>query len=176
MARQPRPAKPQPAKPQPAKSGETPSSGKAGRPLWTALLLLPVFAVLLPSCLVLGAALAPSAVAYMIDRGRAKHLAITVGLTNLCGALPAVVALWSKGQTYTATLEIAGGEEAADGGISRYKNVSASVSHYTVFQSGPEMIKVTTVDGAVYSETWSIQATTIDGRVLTFDMASGEVR
>ena len=75
-----------------------------------------------------------------------------------------------------STLEIAGGEEAADGGISRYKNVSASVSHYTVFRSGPEMIKVTTVDGAVYSEAWSIQATTIDGRVLTFDMASGEVR
>ncbi len=75
-----------------------------------------------------------------------------------------------------STLEIAGGEEAADGGTSRYKNVFATVSHYTVFQSGPEMIKVTTVDGAVYSETWSIQATTTDGRVLTFDMASGEVR
>ncbi|MEE8535625.1 MAG: hypothetical protein V3S45_06225 [Kiloniellales bacterium] len=44
----------------------------------------------------------------MIDRSRAKHLAITVGLTNLCGALPVVAALWSKGQSTSVALEIAG--------------------------------------------------------------------
>ena len=59
-----------------------------------------------------------------------------------------------------STLEIAGGELASDGGFSKYKNVSASVSHYTVFQSGSEMVRVTTVDG----------------RVLSFDMETGEAR
>ena len=107
MARKPKPAKCQIAKSQPANSREIPLSGKTGWPLWTAL-LLPVAAVLLPSCLVLGAALALTAVAYMIDPSRAKNLAITVGLTNLCGALPIVVELWSKGQSYAVTLEIAG--------------------------------------------------------------------
>ena len=76
----------------------------------------------------------------------------------------------------STTLEIAGGESAADGRLSKYKNVSASVSHYTVFQSEPEMVRVTTVEGAVYSENWVIEATTVDGRVLSFDMETGEHR
>ena len=36
-----------------------------------------------------------------------------------------------------STLDIAGGEKAVDGGLWRYRNVSASVSHYSVFASGP---------------------------------------
>jgi hypothetical protein len=72
-----------------------------------------------------------------------------------------------------STLEIAGEEEATDGGISRYRNASASVSHYTVFETGPEMIRVTTVEGAVYSEDWIIRAVTVDGRVLSFNMETG---
>ena len=75
-----------------------------------------------------------------------------------------------------STLDISGAEAATDGGISRYKNVSASVSHYTVFASGPEMIKVTTSDGPFFTENWWIRAATIDGRSLTFDMETGEVR
>ena len=75
-----------------------------------------------------------------------------------------------------STLDIAGGEEATDGGISRYKNVSASVSHYTVFASGPERIKITSSDGPVYTESWHIVATTVDDRSLTFDMKTGEVQ
>jgi hypothetical protein len=75
-----------------------------------------------------------------------------------------------------STMDIAGGEDADDGGISRYKNVSASVSHYTVFASGPEWIKITTLEGPVYTVGWQILATTIDGRALTFDMKTGELR
>jgi len=89
-----------------------------------------------------------------------------------------VIAFYRGGKVVKSysTLEIAGGELATDGGFSKYKNVSASVSHYTVFESEPEMIKATTVEGYVYSETWLIQATTIDGRVLTFDMETGELQ
>ena len=75
-----------------------------------------------------------------------------------------------------ATLDIAGGKKAKDGGISKYANVSVSVSHYTVFESGPEMVKVTTNVGPVFTENWIIKATTVDGRALVFDMASGELQ
>ncbi len=60
--------------------------------------------------------------------------------------------------------------------MSKYANVSASVSHYTVFESEPEMVKVTTNVGPVFTENWFIKATTIDGRALVFDMASGELQ
>ena len=88
-----------------------------------------------------------------------------------------VIAFYRGGKVVKSysTLEIAGGELATDGGFSKYKNVSASVSHYTVFQAGPEMVKVTTVDGPVYSENWQIVATTIDGRALTFEIGRAHV-
>ena len=75
-----------------------------------------------------------------------------------------------------STLDIAGGEKAKDGGFSKYANVSASVSHYTVFEAEPEMVKVTTNVGPVFTENWIIKATTVGGRALVFDMASGELQ
>jgi hypothetical protein len=75
-----------------------------------------------------------------------------------------------------SSLDIAGNEPAEIGSFSTYKNVSASVSHYTVFKSGPEMVKVTSSNGAVYREDWEVRAKTIDGRLLVFDIATGEFR
>jgi hypothetical protein len=75
-----------------------------------------------------------------------------------------------------STLDIAGGEKAAKGAFSAYKNVSASVSHYTVFVSSPTLTKVTKTVGASREEDWVIKATTIDGRVLVFDLETGELR
>lgn len=75
-----------------------------------------------------------------------------------------------------STLDISGTETVTNGGISRFKNVSASVSHYTVFESGPDMIKVTSSDGPDFIESWFIKAVTIDGRSLMFDMETGEVQ
>ncbi len=75
-----------------------------------------------------------------------------------------------------STLDIAGGEKARDGGISKYANVSASVSHYTVFEQGPEMVRVTTNAGPVFTENWIIKAVIVDGRALVFDMENGELR
>ena len=75
-----------------------------------------------------------------------------------------------------STLDIAGGKKAQDGGMSKYANVSASVSHYTVFESEPDMVKVTTNVGPIFTEYWIIKATTVDGRALVFDMASGELQ
>lgn len=75
-----------------------------------------------------------------------------------------------------STLDIAGDEQAEEGAISRYKNASASVSHYTVFASSPELTKITENVGSTFTEDWVIEATTIDGRVLVFDMATGQFR
>jgi len=75
-----------------------------------------------------------------------------------------------------STVDIAGGNKTIHGGLSSYRNVSRSASHYTVFNSGPEMAKVTTSVGPVFEENWVIKAKTVDGRLLIFDMATGEAQ
>jgi hypothetical protein len=55
------------------------------------------------------------------------------------------------------------------------RNVAASVSHYSVFESWPDLVSTTTSSGPVFTETWTIRATTIDGRSLVFDLATGEL-
>ncbi len=75
-----------------------------------------------------------------------------------------------------STLDIAGDERAEGVAFSKSKNVSTSVSHYTVFVSGPELTKMTEQVGSTLEEDWVIKATTLDGRVLVFDTATGEIR
>ncbi len=75
-----------------------------------------------------------------------------------------------------STLDIAGNEKAEKGAFSKYKNVSASVSHYTVFASLPELTKITETIGSTFTQDWVIKATTIDGRALVFDIETGELR
>jgi hypothetical protein len=82
--------------------------GGNGKLVMTGLLMLPVVAVLLPSFIVLTANMAPTVVAYVVDRSREKYLAITVGLLNICGTLPALAGLWQQDQSYAAALDIAG--------------------------------------------------------------------
>jgi hypothetical protein len=85
---------------------EKAKGGGSGKPVMTGLLMLPVVVVLLPSCIVLIVNMAPTIVAYMVDKSREKYLAITVGLLNFCGTLPALAGLWQEGQSYDAALEI----------------------------------------------------------------------
>ncbi len=85
---------------------EKAKGGGTGKLVMTGLLMLPVVAVLLPSCIVLTVNMVPTIVAYVIDKSREKYLAITVGLLNACGALPALAELWMQGQTYDAALDI----------------------------------------------------------------------
>jgi len=68
---------------------------------------LPLVAVTLPSCLVLGVAMVPSAVAFLVDRTREKYLAISVTMLNFCGAVPALAELWSYGQSMVVAKSIA---------------------------------------------------------------------
>jgi hypothetical protein len=89
-----------PAKPDKADKG-------TGKLIVTGVLMLPVIAVLMPSCIVLAINMAPTMVAYVIDRTREKYLVVTVGLLNICGTLPAEAELWSRGQTYNTAMDIA---------------------------------------------------------------------
>lgn len=91
-----------------ASSGAAQGGAKRGkRGVTSVLLLLPALAFLLPTCVVLLIGMMPTAVAFMIDRSRSKHLAITVGLLNFCGTLPGLVTLWEEGQAYATAARVA---------------------------------------------------------------------
>ncbi len=86
---------------------EKAKGGGTGKLVMTGLFMLPVIAVLAPSCMVLTINMVPTIVAYVVDRSREKYLAVTVGLLNVCGSLPALAALWQQDQSYGAALDIA---------------------------------------------------------------------
>lgn len=72
------------------------------------ILLFPFAALLLPTTLVVATMMGPTFVAYITDRSREKHLAITVGLLNFAGTLPAIIDLWSSGQSHQAAMDLIG--------------------------------------------------------------------
>lgn len=74
-----------------------------------------------------------------------------------------------------STLDIVRLASPGDAGRSGAESISVSVSHYSVFESGPEMVKIVKQDGPVFSETWVVSATTVDGDELIFSMISGEL-
>lgn len=96
------------SKAQTAKAGKAKAGGGgSGRMIVTAVLLLPVIGVLLPTCVVFAINMAPTIVAYFVDRTREKYLAITVGLLNFVGVLPAEAELWRNGQSFDVGMSIA---------------------------------------------------------------------
>lgn len=118
----------------PETKGKSKLSGKA---IGTGVMLLPAVAVLMPSIILLGIGMAPAIVAYIVDRTRDKYLSITVGLLNVCGTMPALVRLWTDGQSYSSALRIAGdpftmliayGAAAAGWGI--YLALPLILTHY----------------------------------------------
>lgn len=78
---------------------------KAPLKLMLGLLALPIMAVLLPTCLVLGACMLPTALAFLFDRYRERYLVLSVAMLNFCGALPAVADLWARGQSLSGAVE-----------------------------------------------------------------------
>jgi hypothetical protein len=60
----------------------------------------------LPLGILLLAGLAPTLVAALIDRYRARYLTRTVGFMNLAGLTPLIVQLWSDGLTMTSLAHI----------------------------------------------------------------------
>ena len=89
--------------------GKGQGAERPGLPVWAKLLFLiilaPLIAVLLPTCMLLSLGLIPTAVVYLKDKTREKSFTITVGLTNLCGVLPMLGELWSRGQAMQVATE-----------------------------------------------------------------------
>lgn len=73
-----------------------------GQKALLALGVLPLAALVLPTLLVVALAMLPTVSAAIVERGRDKSLAQTVGMLNLTGCLPLVIELWSYGQRYSA--------------------------------------------------------------------------
>ena len=85
---------------QPPADGRGAPGRRPGLLWWT--VGLPVAGLLLPTLCVLAIAMLPTLGAYVAERSRERQLVMTVGLMNLCGSLPAVVKLWSLGQSFAA--------------------------------------------------------------------------
>ena len=86
--------------PQRPADGRGAASRRPGLLWWT--VGLPVAGLLLPTLIVLALAMLPTLGAHVAERSRERHLVMTVGLMNLCGSLPAVVKLWSLGQSFAS--------------------------------------------------------------------------
>ena len=69
---------------------------------------LPLLGILFPTCVVMGISMLPTFSAYLFDRSRDKYLALSVGMLNFCGSLPAVAELWARGHSLPSALETLG--------------------------------------------------------------------
>lgn len=87
-----------------AQSGPRKPARRTQMGLWQkillAVVLLPFAALFLPTLAVLALGMLPTLSAYVVDRSREKHLAVTVGLLNFCGCVHALIGLWAAGQSY----------------------------------------------------------------------------
>ena len=72
------------------------------------VILFPFAAVLLPTTLVFAVMMAPTVVAYFTDRSKEKRLGATVGMLNFAGTLPAIIELWSRGQSHPVAMDLIG--------------------------------------------------------------------
>jgi hypothetical protein len=90
------------AKAKPGAASAAPQAPKK-RGKWLLICLVtPVALLLLPSTLVLIAAMVPTLVARVVDPAPGRQLTITVGSLNFAGALWFMHDLWSAGQSFSA--------------------------------------------------------------------------
>ena len=64
--------------------------------------------IFLPTMLVLLVFMLPTLAALAVDRTKERYLALGIGALNFCGCLPAIVILWTEGQSLTTALSILG--------------------------------------------------------------------
>ena len=82
---------------------------KKKRGYWLYLCLgMPVALLLLPTTVVLLAAMVPTLVARIVDPAPGRHLTITVGSLNFAGALWFMYDLWSAGQGFSEIMPTLG--------------------------------------------------------------------
>ncbi|WP_207479491.1 hypothetical protein [Arenibaculum pallidiluteum] len=82
-------------------------SGERGGPVTLFLLIVvPLSLIFMPTALVIGAGLIPTAVAFLIDRDPDKTAPMTVGAVNFVGAMAFVIQLWQREHSLAAALAI----------------------------------------------------------------------
>jgi hypothetical protein len=86
----------------PSAKPAAPQAPKKRGPWLLICLVMPVALLLLPSTLVLIAAMVPTLVARIVDPAPGRQLTITVGSLNFAGALWFLSDLWSAGQSFSA--------------------------------------------------------------------------
>lgn len=64
--------------------------------------------IFLPTMLVLVVSMLPTLAALAVDKTKERYLAMGIGALNFCGCLPAIVILWTEGQSLTVALSILG--------------------------------------------------------------------
>ncbi|MFC7333223.1 hypothetical protein [Rhodocista pekingensis] len=69
-------------------------------------LILPFGLVVMPTTILMLAALVPTLVAYVVDRDPEKSAPLTVGAMNLCGVMPFAIRLWQDGHTIELTMRM----------------------------------------------------------------------
>ncbi len=96
------------AKPQvrSAGAGKPAAKGGSSRLYVFLALLVPVAIVLLPSFIVLAAAMVPTLVAWVVDASPRKYLASTVGAMNAAGSLIFLMTLWNNQHDVATALAV----------------------------------------------------------------------
>ena len=67
---------------------------------------VPIGLLIVPTMIVLGVALVPTGVAFLLERKKGFYGGLTVGAMNLAGAAPYLADLWFDGHTIEAALDI----------------------------------------------------------------------
>ena len=98
---------------QDADKGEgAPAAGKgrrktgAGLLLWLMVGLLSAASFALPTVLLFAAGMVPTLVSWIVDRNRDGYTPMAVGMLNLAGLLPSLLALWTGGHAFGTAARI----------------------------------------------------------------------
>lgn len=90
---------------EPAKAGAEPPESKrrakksAGGLLWLMVGVMAAASFALPTVLLVSAGMVPAFVAWIVDRNRDGYTPMAVGMLNLAGLLPSLLALWMEGHS-----------------------------------------------------------------------------
>jgi hypothetical protein len=81
------------------------AKGRSNAFLYVLVAAMVSFAII-PTIVVLSVMLLPTAVAFLVERGKGYYAVVTIGALNLAGASPYLVDLWFKDHTVDGALDV----------------------------------------------------------------------
>ena len=82
------------------------TAGKLGNWIWTVSIIVVLMMISLPSVIVTFLGMLPTAVAFLVDRGKEKFATYCVGGLNVCGVFPYLLKLWFDTHSVSAAIDI----------------------------------------------------------------------